>query len=187
VQVLGSRALPTKRTALGRELRAWRDLLVTDLGGPDAISTQQLAIIEKAVTQKLICDSLDAYVLGLGSLVNKRHRTLWPVVKERAAQVTLLQSLLRDLGLERRTRDAFDLAAELAKLHRQPEQPPPSPAASLPSLTNPTNLTTEEKSVEIARAETGETVVGRAKGPDQHPTTEAVAHVNVPATEESLE
>ena len=74
VQVLGSRALPTKRTALGRELRAWHDGLVADLGGPEAVSTQQVALIEKAVTQKLICDSLDAYVLGMGSLVNKRHR-----------------------------------------------------------------------------------------------------------------
>jgi len=66
VQVLGSRALPSSRTALGRELRAWRDSLVTELGGPEVVSTQQLALIEKAVTQKLICDSLDAYVLGMG-------------------------------------------------------------------------------------------------------------------------
>jgi hypothetical protein len=102
VTLLGSRALPPASSALGRELRGWRDSLVSDLGGPDTVSTQQLAIVEKAVTQKLICDSLDGYVLGMGSLVNKRHRTLWPVVRERAAQVALLQSLLRDLGLERR-------------------------------------------------------------------------------------
>jgi len=114
--VLGSRALPPASTALGRELRAWRDSLVTDLGGPDVVSTQQLALVEKAVTQKLICDSLDGYVLGMGSLVNKRHRTLWPVVKERAAQVSLLQSLLRDLGLERPAHDV-DLATALAQLH----------------------------------------------------------------------
>jgi hypothetical protein len=41
------------------------------------VSTQQRAIIEKAVTQKLIVASLDAYVLTeLGSLVNKRSQTL---------------------------------------------------------------------------------------------------------------
>jgi len=117
VAVLGSRALPPASTALGRELRAWRESLVADLGGPDVVSTQQLALVEKAVTQKLICDSLDGYVLGMVSLVNKRHRTLWPVVRERAAQVTLLQSLLRDLGLERRAKQV-DLAAQLAALHR---------------------------------------------------------------------
>src|SRR5262249_3890756 len=111
VLVLGSRALPAGNTTLGRELRAWRDSLISDLGGPDVVSTQQRAIIEKAVTQKLIVDSIDAYVLTMESLVNKRHRTLWPVVKERAAQVALLQSLLRDLGLERRQRDVQDLDA----------------------------------------------------------------------------
>jgi hypothetical protein len=126
VAVLGSRALPSKSTALGRELRAWRDSLVSDLGGPNNVSTQQLAIIEKAVTQKLICDSLDGYVLGMPSLVNKRHRTLWPVVKERTAQVALLQSLLRDLGLERRAKET-DLASLLAALHR-----PSAPASSMP-------------------------------------------------------
>lgn len=119
LRVLGSRGLPAGNTALGRELRAWRQSLLADLGGPDAVSTQQLAIIEKAVTQKLIVDSLDAHVLGMGSLVNKRHRTLWPVVRERAAQVTLLQSLLRDLGLERRAKDA-NVAVQLAALHRPP-------------------------------------------------------------------
>jgi len=35
VQVLGSRALPTKRTALGRALAEWRSSLVADLGGAE--------------------------------------------------------------------------------------------------------------------------------------------------------
>jgi hypothetical protein len=104
-------------------LGAWRAALIADLGGPEAVSTQQLAIIEKAVTQRLICDSLDGYVLGMVSLVNKRHRTLWPVVRERAAQVALLQSLLRDLGLERRVKQ-IDLAAQLAALHQLPATTP---------------------------------------------------------------
>lgn len=115
VQVLGSPALPTKRTALGRELRAWRDSLVADLGGPGAVSTQQVAPIEKAVTQKLVCDSLDAYVLAMGSLVDRRHRTLWPIVRERAAQVNLLQSLLRDLGLQRKPAPVPILAEYIAQ------------------------------------------------------------------------
>lgn len=77
VALLGTRALPPASTALGRELRAWRQALIVDLGGEDAVSTQQLALVDKAVTQKLIVDSLDAYVLGMPSLVNKRHRSLW--------------------------------------------------------------------------------------------------------------
>src|SRR5207247_2777996 len=134
VAVLGSRALPKASTPLGRELRAWRAALVADLGGADAVSTQQLAIVEKAVTQKLICDSLDAYVLQMHSLVNKRHRTLWPVVRERAAQVALLQSLLRDLGLERRGEKSLDLAALAAQAaqHHEPRASQPTAAAAEP-------------------------------------------------------
>jgi hypothetical protein len=41
VTALGSRALPSLRTALGRELREWRSALIADLGGEDSISTQQ--------------------------------------------------------------------------------------------------------------------------------------------------
>ena len=39
VVTLGSRALPSKSTALGRALHEWRTSLVADLGGPDAVST----------------------------------------------------------------------------------------------------------------------------------------------------
>jgi hypothetical protein len=119
VAVLGNRALPSSRTALGRELQAWRNGLVDDLGGEDQISTQRLALVDLAVRTKLQVDSVDAYLLGLPSLVDKRHRRMWPVVKERQSLVNQLQSILRDLGLERRVRDAGDLAAQLAALHRQ--------------------------------------------------------------------
>src|SRR6266404_3484509 len=48
VAVLGSRALPTKRTALGRALAEWRASLLVDLGGMDTVSTQQLALVEQS-------------------------------------------------------------------------------------------------------------------------------------------
>jgi len=39
VVTLGSRALPPKSTALGRALHEWREALILDLGGADAVST----------------------------------------------------------------------------------------------------------------------------------------------------
>src|SRR5262249_33558757 len=74
VQTHGSRALPSKRTALGRELREWRDALVADLGGTDAITTQQASLVEMATTTRLLVSSVDGYLLGLPALVDKRHR-----------------------------------------------------------------------------------------------------------------
>jgi hypothetical protein len=119
VQTLGNRALPSTRTALGRELQAWRAALLDDLGGENQISTQRRALVDMAVRTKLQVDSVDAYLFTLPSLVDKRHRCMWPVVRERQSLVNQLQSILRDLGLERRVKDAGDLAAQLAALHRQ--------------------------------------------------------------------
>jgi hypothetical protein len=70
------------------------------------------------VRTKLLTDSVDAYVLRMPSPVNKRKRSLHPVVRERQALVGQLQSILRDLGLERRVKDA-NLARRLADMHEQ--------------------------------------------------------------------
>src|SRR5437867_909025 len=129
VQVLGSRALPPKSTALGRALHEWRDSLLADLGGEDVVSTQQLALVDLAVRSKLLVDSVDAYVLSMPSPVNRRSRALYRVVRERQALVGQLQSILRDLGLERRQKPVTDLATYLAS--RTPRTRPDSePGAS---------------------------------------------------------
>jgi hypothetical protein len=120
VQALGKRALPSRSTALGRALHEWRASLIADLGGEDVVSTQQLALVELAVRTKLIADSVDAYVLAMPSPVNRQKRSLFPIVRERQSLVGQLQSILRDLGLERRSREVGDLAAQLARLHEQP-------------------------------------------------------------------
>jgi hypothetical protein len=119
VTVLGSRALPPKSTALGRELRAWRDSLIADLGGEETITTQQRALVDLAVRSKLLVDSVDAYVLGMDSPVNKRRRCLHPVVRERQALADSLARYMGQLGLERRAKQ-LDIAAQLAALHRPP-------------------------------------------------------------------
>jgi hypothetical protein len=59
-------------------------------------------------------DSVDAYVLAMPSPVNRQRRCLHPVVRERASLVNQLQSILRDLGLERRAQPVPDLTSYLA-------------------------------------------------------------------------
>jgi hypothetical protein len=127
IVTLGSRALPPKRTALGRALREWRAALVADLGGADAISTQQAALVDLAVTTKLQLDSVDAFLFSMPSPVDKRHRRLWPVVRERQVIAGQLRDVLRDLGLDRKAKPVPDLAAYLAERTRQPA---PSEAGS---------------------------------------------------------
>src|SRR5439155_184116 len=85
---LGKRALPPRSTALGRALHEWRTSLIADLGGVDTISTQQLALVDLAVRTKLLVDSVDAYVLGMPSPVNRQRRCLHPGVRERAGNAS---------------------------------------------------------------------------------------------------
>jgi hypothetical protein len=69
----GSRALDG-RSSLSYALKKWRRDLIADLGGDDAISTQQSALVDLAVKSKLLLDSVDAWLLTQDSLINKRKR-----------------------------------------------------------------------------------------------------------------
>ena len=73
VNTLGNRAID-RRTTIGRALAAWRAELLTDLGGIEAVSTQELPLIEEAVKTKLILDSVDAWLLLQATLITRRRR-----------------------------------------------------------------------------------------------------------------
>ncbi len=55
-------------------MAAWCTELLDDLGGIEAVSTQELALVEEAVKTKLILDSVDAWLLSQKTLINKRNR-----------------------------------------------------------------------------------------------------------------
>jgi hypothetical protein len=119
VNALGSRAID-RRTVVGRALAEWRGALITDLGGADAITTQQEAIVDLAVKTKLILDSIDAWLLSQPSLVNHRKRCLLPAVRERTQIADALARYLAALGLERRARKVPALGDYLARTYGQP-------------------------------------------------------------------
>lgn len=113
VQVLGRRYID-QRTVVGRALAAWRSELLADLGGIEAVSTQELALTEEAVKTKLILDSVDAWLLMQPSLIAKRTRGVLPAVRDRQALVSTLRGLLGDLGLKRRGKAMPSLGEYLA-------------------------------------------------------------------------
>jgi hypothetical protein len=120
VRGLGSRVID-RRTTLGKALAEWRQELIRDLGGPDAVSTQAQAIVDLAVRTKLLLDSVDAWLLTQPSLINKRARALLPVVRERQQLADSLARYLTMLGLERRRRtlsfaQAIEAAPDLASV-----------------------------------------------------------------------
>jgi len=97
---LGNKVI-NKRYSTGRALAKWRSEIVTDLGGQDNISTQQAAIIDLAVKSKFLLDSIDVWLFSQKSLVNKRKKALFPVVRERQILADGLARYLQLLGLNR--------------------------------------------------------------------------------------
>ena len=113
VKVLGKRYID-QRTIVGKALAAWRGELLADLGGIEAVSTQELALVEEAVKTKLMLDSIDAWLLQQKSLIVKKTRGVLPAVRDRQALVSTLRGLLGDLGLKRRSKSAPTLSEYLS-------------------------------------------------------------------------
>lgn len=104
------------RTTLSRRLAAFsRTSLVADLGGADAVSVQQSVLIDLAVTNKLLLDSLDRWLLQQDSLVNQRRRAVYPIVLQRQTVADSLARLMTQLGLERKAAPIATLSDYLNK------------------------------------------------------------------------
>ena len=103
------------RTTAVRAVNEWRASLVSDLGGEQAISTQKSALIDAAARTLLFLNHVDCYLLEQDSLVNKRKRSLWPIVRERQSLVDSLARLLGQLGLSRVPKPVKSLAEYIAE------------------------------------------------------------------------
>ncbi len=82
--------------------------LIADLGGDPTVA--QTALVDLAIRQWALLDSVDAFLLQLPSPVDKRHRRVWPVVLDRSRLAAQLEGTLARLGLQRREKDvpSFD-------------------------------------------------------------------------------
>jgi hypothetical protein len=121
---LGSRAID-RRTATGHALAEWRRGLLADLGGEEHLSTQELVLVEQVTRPRMILDSVDGWLFAQRGLVNRRTRSLLPVVRERTALVATLKGLLEALGLKRRTKQLPTLNAYLASKAAPGSEVPP--------------------------------------------------------------
>ena len=126
---LGGRTLDG-RTRVGRALAEWKAHLIDDLGGTNAISTQQAAIIALAVKTKLLLDSVDAWLLRQPTLINPRRRSLLPVVRERQTLADALARYMTSLGLERRRAPIKSLDAYVAEKYQTGGEAGPNDAST---------------------------------------------------------
>jgi hypothetical protein len=90
------------RFGVNKALRQWRMDLIQDLGGQDAISTQEEALVELAARNKFILDSIDNWLLNQPSLVLHNDKKVLPVVIQRQQLADGLARYMAQRGLSRR-------------------------------------------------------------------------------------
>ena len=101
---LGSRAIDG-RSSVGVALRRWKAELINDLGGKGSLSIQQETLIELAARSKIMLDSVDNWILAQPTLINSRKKTILSVVQQRQVIADGFTRIMKDLGLERRSRE----------------------------------------------------------------------------------
>lgn len=118
---LGNRGLAPldRRTRVGKAVHAWKDELLQDLGGIENISTQQLSIVDLATRTKVLLDSVDAWLLRQDGVINRRKRSLYPIVRERQQLADSMAKYMQMLGLERRQRPTESLESYVARKYGQ--------------------------------------------------------------------
>ena len=109
----GSRAIDG-RTSAAKALAAWREEIMEDLGGEEAVTAMQMTLIDEAAKVKLLLHGVDVWLLGLNRPpVDKRERKMWRVVRDTMPLRNSLIQIMTALGLERRKPPPEDLTAYL--------------------------------------------------------------------------
>jgi hypothetical protein len=99
----------------GEQLRKRFIELLNHCGGERLVSAVRRRIIERIVFTEYQLDCLDLYLVKLGPrIVNRRKRTLIPIVRERDALVSTLTKLYEQIGLDPRKPPVPTLAEYMA-------------------------------------------------------------------------
>jgi hypothetical protein len=116
LQLVDWRTQIDRRSALYLELRDREEALVAGVGGREVLSPQKQALLPTCAQVWLELDCLNHYIAQSGSrLIDKRKKTLQPIVHDRNRQAMTLKSLLEVIGLERMPKPIEDLETYLKR------------------------------------------------------------------------
>src|SRR5437879_4964002 len=90
-----------RRTAAARAGIEFERELIASLGGESEVSPQRRQLVDMAVRAKLLLDHIDRWLFEQEWIVNKRNRSLAPVVVQRGVLADHLLRVLDKLGLDR--------------------------------------------------------------------------------------
>jgi hypothetical protein len=93
-----------QRSSLAKATGKLRSELVTDLGGEESLSVQQLKIVDEFLKRFVMLESIDAWIFRQPALMNKRTKSLFPIMIQRMTIGDGMLRCLRELGLERKAK-----------------------------------------------------------------------------------
>ncbi len=103
------------RTVAARSVREWRRSVEADLGGSAALSRQEHTLLDMAGAAVFLLGMIDAWIgAHPAQIMNRRKRSLAPVVRERTAVAEHLARLLGQIGLKRVARPVPSIAEVMA-------------------------------------------------------------------------
>jgi hypothetical protein len=112
------------RTSAARELLQWKQQLIADLGGEENITTARMTLIDLAARTRALISHADGWLLAQPSLVNKRRKSLPPIVMQRQSLCDALARTLNMLGLDR-VEKRVSLTEYLVSKKEEPTEPEP--------------------------------------------------------------
>jgi hypothetical protein len=98
IQAKGLKALD-QRSALALAMKKLRGELTTDLGGEESLSAQQKKLIDESIKKVVLLDSIDTWLFQQPAILNKRTKSLFPIVTQRMVIADSLMRVLKELGL----------------------------------------------------------------------------------------
>lgn len=113
---------------VGEALKAWKQAIIEDLGGEHEVSAMELSVIELATKTHLLLASVDRFLLGQKSLINKSKRQLFPIVVQRQVLADALSAYMKQLGMKKKAKPVLSLSDYLGTSKPKPSAPPTSSA-----------------------------------------------------------
>jgi hypothetical protein len=93
-----------KRSQLAKATGKLRSELVADLGGQENLSSQQTKLIDEFIVRHLMVESIDGWLFSQPAILNKRSKSLFPIVLQRMTIADGMIRCLEKLGLERKAK-----------------------------------------------------------------------------------
>jgi hypothetical protein len=112
----------SQQNGMGRAVVEKGNRIIADRGGRESLSELKLDLIDRYLKTELLIHSIDSWMFQQKSLINRRKRSLYPILAERNRLVETSLKLAQAIGLDREERKVPMLADYIAQKNAEKER-----------------------------------------------------------------